>query len=144
MYVQKNDTYAKAYVEILEIIKHMEQKYRDKIPIKLLKFFEENKDSSYEYNLNEIKEKQNEIFSQKTIELLAMLELKYLANETEKELLKEALEENDKIYQAELREKYNPDTLFKNKVETLENSIAMVEHKKSIFTKIKNWFKRTF
>ena len=49
MYVQKNDTYAKAYVEILEIIKHMEQKYRDKIPIKLLKFFEENKDSSYEY-----------------------------------------------------------------------------------------------
>ena len=27
MYVQKNDTYAKAYVEILEIIKHMEQKY---------------------------------------------------------------------------------------------------------------------
>ena len=138
MYVQKNDTYAKAYVEILEIIKHMEQKYRDKIPIKLLKFFEENKDSSYEYNLNEIKEKQNEIFSQKTIELLAMLELKYLATETEKELLKEALEENDKIYQAELREKYNPDTLFKNKVETLENSIAMVEHKKSIFTKIKN------
>ena len=73
-----------------------------------------------------------------------MLELKYLATETEKELLKEALEENDKIYQAELREKYNPDTLFKNKVETLENSIAMVEHKKSIFTKIKNWFKRTF
>ena len=144
MYVQKNDTYAKAYVEILEIIKHMEQKYRDKIPIKLLKFFEENKDSSYEYNLNEIKEKQNEIFSQKTIELLAMLELKYLATETEKELLKEALEENDKIYQAELREKYNPDTLVKNKVETLENSIAMVEHKKSIFTKIKNWFKRTF
>ena len=144
MYVQKNDTYAKAYVEILEIIKHMEQKYRDKIPIKLLKFFEENKDSSYEYNLNEIKEKQNEIFSQKTIELLAMLELKYLATETEKELLKEALEENDKIYQAELREKYNTDTLFKNKVETLENSIAMVEHKKSIFTKIKNWFKRTF
>lgn len=144
MYVQKNDTYAKAYVEILEIIKHMEQKYRDKIPIKLLKFFEENKDSSYEYDLNEIKEKQNEIFSQKTIELLAMLELKYLANETEKELLKEALEENDKIYQAELREKYNPDTLFKNKVETLENSVAMVEHKKSIFTKIKNWFKRTF
>ena len=144
MYVQKNDTYAKAYVEILEIIKHMEQKYRDKIPIKLLKFFEENKDSSYEYNLNEIKEKQNEIFSQKTIELLAMLELKYLATETEKELLKEALEESDKIYQAELREKYNPDTLFKNKVETLENSIAMVEHKKSIFTKIKNWFKRTF
>ena len=48
MYVQKNDTYAKAYVEILEIIKHMEQKYRDKIPIKLLKFFEENKELEWD------------------------------------------------------------------------------------------------
>ncbi len=144
MYVQKNDTYAKAYVEILEIIKNMEQKYRDKIPTKLVKFFEENKDSSYEYNLSQIKEEQKEIFSQKTIELLAMLELKYLANEKEKELLKDALEKNDKIYQKELREKYNPDDIFKSKVETVENPISMVEYKESMLTKIKNWFKRTF
>ena len=37
--------------------------------------------------------------------------------------------------------------MFKNKatkVEPVENSAAMVEYKESIFTKIKNWFKRTF
>ena len=73
-----------------------------------------------------------------------MLELKYLTNEKEKELLKDALEENDKIYQKELREKYNPDAVFKSKVETVENPISMVEYKESILTKIKNWFKRTF
>lgn len=142
------DTYAQAYVEILEIIRNMDQDYKDKIPKKLLDFFEKNKDSSYKYNIDEINENQNVAFSQKTIDLLAMLELKYLATETEKELLKQALDENDKKYQTELREKYNPDKLFKNKATKveiiIENSTAMIEHKESIFTKIKNWFKRTF
>lgn len=142
---QENDTYAKAYVEILEIIKHMEQKYREKIPVKLIEFFEENKDDSYCYDLSKVTENQSKVFSQKTIDLLAMLELKYLANETERKILEDALKENDKIYQTELREKYNPDNLFKNKiskVETVTNSVDMVEYKESILTKIKNWFKR--
>lgn len=49
--------------------------------------------------------------------------------------------------QEELYKKYNPDNLFKNKaskVETVENSVSMVEYKESFFTKIKNWFKRIF
>lgn len=57
--------------------------------------------------------------------------------------------EKNKLLQEEkrIREKYNPDNLFKNKVvrvEKVENSVAMVEYKESIFTKIKNWFKRIF
>ena len=109
------NTYAQAYTEILEIIKNMEQQYKDKIPTKLIDFFEKNKDSSYKYNINEINENQNMAFSQKTIDLLAMLELKYLANETEKELLKDALDKNDIKYQTKLREKYNSDNLFKDR-----------------------------
>lgn len=141
------DTYAQAYVEILEIIRNMEQHYKEKIPAKLIEFFEENKDSNYQYNIDESNENQNMSFSQKTIDLLAMLELKYLATETEKELLKDALDKNDIKYQTELRNKYNPDNLFKSKeakIETAENSVSMVEYKESIFTRIKNWFKRTF
>lgn len=140
-------TYAQAYVEILEIIRNMEQNYQDKIPAKLIEFFEKNKDSNYKYTLDEIGEKQNMAFSQKAIDLLAMLELKYLATEKEKELLKGALDKNEIKYQEELQGKYNPDNLFKNKTskaETIENSVAMLEYKESIFTKIKNWFKRAF
>ena len=141
------DTYAQAYVEILDIISNMEQHYKDKIPAKLIKFFEENKDSNYKFNIDGSNEGKNMAFSQKTIDLLAMIELKYLATETEKEILKDALDKNDIKYQTELRNKYNPDNLFKSKqtkVETVENSVAMVEYKESVFTKIKNWFKRTF
>ena len=54
MELQKTDSYARAYVEILEIINHMEEKYKKKIPYKLLDFFEKNKASDYNFQLNEI------------------------------------------------------------------------------------------
>ncbi len=145
MELQKTDSYAKAYVEILEIIDHMGEKYREMIPPKLLKFFEENKDSNYSYDLGKPKEDNMQVFTNETIGLLTMLELKYWANDNEKKMLNNALEENEKKYQEELREKYNLDNLFKNnetKVNIVENSVAMVEYKESIFKKIKNWIKR--
>ena len=139
-----SNTHAQAYVEILEIIKNMEQDYKDKIPKKLIEFFEKNKDNNYKYNIYEAKDI---VFSQKTVDLLAMLELKYLATEKEKEILEEALDENDKRNKRELAEKYNPDNLFKEekqKVEKNEYSNALVECKESIFTKIKNFFRYFF
>lgn len=142
MELQKTDSYAKAYVEILEIINNMGKEYKKKIPSKLLDLFEENKDLDYSFQLNG-----RQIFSDKTIGLLAMLESKYLANDDEKELLNKALAENEDNYQKELREKYNPDNLFQNKidkVEIVENPVVMVEYKESIIKKIKNWVKRTF
>jgi len=142
------DTYAQAYVEILEIIKNMEQHYKDKIPVKLIEFFEENKDSNYQYNIDKINENHNIEFSQKTIDLLAMLQLKYLATEEEKELLKDALDKNDIKYQTEMKEKYNPDNLFKNKNNQINqdttNPVAMMEYKETIFTRIINRIKRLF
>lgn len=149
------DTYAQAYAEILEIINNMEQHYKDKIPVKLIKFFEENKDSNYKYNIDKINENQNMAFSQKTIDLLAMLQLKYLATEEEKELLKVTLDKNDIKYQTEMREKYNPDNLFKNKnsniskdnFENENGNTALVELKEKnllqrIFDKIKRIFRK--
>lgn len=46
-------------------------------------------------------------------------------------------------------EKYNTNNIFKKqniqqKENFTTNDIAMVEYKESIFTKIKNWFKRNF
>jgi hypothetical protein len=148
------DTYAQAYAEILEIIKNMEQHYQDKIPVKLIEFFEGNKDSNYQYNTDKINENQNMAFSQKTIDLLAMLQLKYLATEEEKELLKDTLDKNDIKYQTEMREKYNPDNLFKNKnnsSEIIQDNIsteaAIVEYKEKsfiqkLFDKIKYLFRK--
>ena len=149
MELQMTDPYAKAYVQILEIIKHMGEQYINEIPKKLMDFFEENKDKNYTFKLYEQKENTEQIFSKETLGLLAMIESKYWATPEEKEILDKALAENEKKYQAEMRKKYNPDNVFKNKetkVEKLsetEKNTKITEYKESIFTKIKNWFKRT-
>ena len=132
------DTYARAYVEILEIINNMEQYYKDKIPVKLIKFFEENKDINYQYNIDKINENQNMTFSQKTIDLLAMLQLKYLANEDEKKILKDALKKNEIKYETEMRRKYNSDNLFKNKNLNITKDSYESENSNTEFVKVKD------
>ena len=73
----------------------------------------------------------------------------------EKQKLLQIYSNNEKNYQAELREKYNPDNLFKkqkNYVQNLENNTIteetkIVEYKEKnflqkIFDKIKHLFKK--
>lgn len=101
MEYSKTNLYAKAYVEILEIINYLGDEYRKKLPFKLLNFFEENRDNTYKYKISEIK--QGPIFLKETLAILAILELKYWANEEEKLNLKRALSENEEKYQNELK-----------------------------------------
>ena len=73
-----------------------------------------------------------------------MLNLQYWCkDEKEKERLKNVYADNERKYQEELREKYNPDNLFKNKQRAVEEKIeetAMIEYKEiSLFTKIKKF-----
>lgn len=155
MELQKTLSYAKAYVEILEIINYMGEEYKKKIPTKLLNYFEENKDSNYVYQLEKHKDKDIQIFSTETIGLLSMIEYKYWTKDNEKELLTNALIENEKKYQGYINEKYNPDKIFnKNSIKTnlsddksediVKNKGEMIEYKESFFHKIRNWFKNLF
>ena len=55
------------------------------------------------------------------------------------------MKENEIKYQSELREKYNPDNIFKNrnnltqKEESIENKpVALIEYKENIFKKMIN------
>ena len=103
--MQNTDAYAKAYVEILSIINLMGENYKKKIPSKLLKFFEENKDPNYSYNLGESGNNNIPVFSNKTISILSILESKYWANSNEKKILNDALIENEKNYQKTIKKK---------------------------------------
>ena len=142
--IQTTTAYTKAYVEILEIINYMGKSYKEKIPKKLLTFFEENKDSNYEYKLKHLDS--NNVFLKETLIILALIEKKYWATDDEKRILNQALKENEKKYQEYVKEKYNPDNVFKkqnSKVEKVEDSTSIVEYKESsIFAKIKNWLKK--
>lgn len=47
-----NDKYAKAYTEVLEILKYLPQNEYNKIDTERIKFFEANKDTSYKFRIN--------------------------------------------------------------------------------------------
>lgn len=48
-----NNTYAKAYTEVLEILKYLPKDDYAKIPEEKIIFFEKNRDNDYEYKLDE-------------------------------------------------------------------------------------------
>lgn len=147
MVKEKCNIYNKAFKELSEIIKFFPKDEYRKIPKSFIDFIEENMDSSYEYEVKHIDDFQNQEMLEETKILLSIVYRDFIASKEErKQIIKK---EKNELLQEEkrIREKYNPDNLFKNKVakvETIQNSVAMVEYKESIFTKIKNWFKRNF
>ncbi len=139
-----------AYSEIDTFIELLDEYNKNKIPQKLRLFFKKNKDINYikEINPNRPIDEQN--LKNETLALIAMLNLKYWCeSEEEKERLKSIYEKNEIKYQEELREKYNPDNIFKNKEEKTESeeipNTAIVEYKKdTIFEKIKRFLSNIF
>lgn len=142
----------KSYVEILEILKYMDEIYVDKIPKKIIEFFEENKANNYNFKYDSTIELDKQNLNDNTLALLAMLNLNYWCeSEEHKRELIAKYNYNEKIYQEKLREKYNSDNIFKKKYEqnkneekNIENENTLVEYKESFFRKIINKIKSTF
>ena len=145
---------SKAYAEVLLILSYMEQKYADMIPKKLLELFNEEKDQNYQPDINPKISLAEQNLQRKTLALLAMLNLNYWCkDENEKKELLKMYAENDKKIEAEMRERYNPDNLFKKKEkeeqndEIKEESTEIIEYKeqnifKKILNKIMKFFKK--
>ena len=147
-----SDKTKKVYSEVYAFLNIVSEEDRNKIPKKLKEMIEEEREKEYTPSYTfEIPIEEQEI-SDEAIAMIALLHLNYWCeDENEKERLNEIFNENEKKYQDELREKYNPDNLFKNKKykeeqlsEEQTNSVAMVEYKETIFRKLKEWFRNLF
>lgn len=141
-----------SYVEILEILKYMDKIYVDKIPKKLIEFFEENKANNYKFKYDSAVELGKQNLNDNTLALLAMLNLNYWceSEEHKKELIAR-YNDNEQKYQEELHKEYNPDNIFKkdNQEKSIEDNIlkeevAMAVYKESIFKKFINKIKSIF
>lgn len=147
MVIEKYSVYPKAFKEISELIKFFPRSEYRRIPKSFINFIEEHMDNNYDYIVEHIDDFQNQEMLDETKIILSIIYRDFIASDEVKKQIYET--ENFELLQEEkrIREKYNLDNLFKNrdnKVEPVEKSVAMVEYKESIFTKIKNWFKRTF
>ena len=139
--------YSEAIVEVLDILQYSDDHIIERIPKKLIEFWKENKSTTYKPNLDHSKPINEMNLKDKTKALITMIYLNYLCDETQKENTQLILRNNEEKYQKELREKYNPDNIFKHNqrinkeiesdTETRQN-MQMIEYKESFFTKIKN------
>ena len=134
-----------AYSEVYAIINLMSLSLINKIPESILQNIEEKRDKEKIVEIDNIEEHD---VSEQANKLLAVLYKNYFASDEEKSVIQAKEKAQYEKEQKELHEKYNPDDLFKNKTsnaeETVENTMMIVEYKKSFFVKIKNWFKKIF
>ena len=133
-----------AYSEVYEIINLLDIEYIDKIPKKILRFFDENRDKNYRKNINPFQDISTQNLRKDTIVIFSMINLKYFANQEEKEELKYLYNQN----QRKINEQYNYENIFnepkRKQLEAIERQkkeqVQIVPAK----TKEENIFKRIF
>lgn len=102
-----------AYAEVDYIIHHMNEKYVEKVPTKLLQFFATIKDPEHEIYVDPHVPLQNQNLKKYTLELLALLHLKYWCeDEVRRKELYEKMVANQQKLDEQMREKYNIDNMF--------------------------------
>ena len=140
------------YSEVYQVLNLLGNDYLNKLPDSLINMLREKRDVNYnpQYTADISLNEQN--IKKETIFIIVLLYLNYWCKD-EKEVLevKKILKENEDKYQVELREKYNPDNIFKNNIkETKEitqnviNETTMILYKESVFIKIINRLKNFF
>lgn len=135
-----------AYAEIDSFIELLPRAEKEKIPSKLKQYFKDEKDKETPKKLSmDIPiEKQN--LQEETWNLIAMIYLKYLCeDEEEKKELEQIYDENEKKYREEMKEKYNPEKIFKEreKQQVIQNLPIKVQ-KESFIQKIIKFINKLF
>lgn len=136
--------YREAISEVLDILKNSDDSICKKIPNKLIEFWEKNKSTTYIPKLDHTKPLNEMNIKEKTKDIITMIYINYLCNENEREITKNIIKENEKKYQMMLREKYNPDNIFKNRNKEKTETLAVVEYKESVFKRIINLIRNFF
>ena len=143
-----NNTYSKAYTEVLEIINHFSEEEYKKIPKEKIDFFEENKDKDYNFKIDPNVNLAEQNISQNANAILVSLFRDYFATAKQKEILKNLLQQNQEKLEKEKYLKYNPDNIFNKSNSNINDSkdkVALVEIKNEVwYRKILNFFKRIF
>ena len=142
-----SEEYSEAVVEVLDILKHTRKTDIEKIPKKLLNFFENVKSSTYVSKIDHSKKLNTQDLKPKTRAIIAMLYRNYWCPVEEKEQFDRILQENYEKEQKVLRDKYNPDNIFNDKrnIITEENEYKeMIVYRESIFKRFINKIKKLF
>ena len=135
------------YSEVYQLLNLLGNEYIDKLPKSLFNMLEEKRNINYEPKYTEDLPLNKQNIKKETLSIIALLHLNYWCeNENEKNELKQIFKNNEDNYQNELREKYNPDNIFKKHIQEniVKNEVSLVEYKESIFKRLINKIKSIF
>lgn len=123
-----------AYAEVDAILELLEDEFVNRIPENVRKFFKDEKDKEYKPTIRSDIGLDEQDLKAETISILTLLQLNYLCNsEEEKQEILNELQENDRLKEEDLKEKYNPDNIFKRRnekiISTEKEERALVEYK---------------
>ncbi len=139
-----NVKYARAYTEVLEILKFFPKNDINKIPEENIRFFEKNMDKEYEFHIKpEIELKKQNISMEANAIIVSLFE-GYFANEKQREKLDIVLEKNQIKNEALLREKYNPDNILKNRNRIVPQEEKKFEETRMTIVHEEKWLKKIF
>lgn len=137
-----------AYSEIDEFLSLLKDEEINKVPKKIRDLFKEEKDKNYKKIIDPNKPIKEQNLKEETLALIALLNLQYWCeDEKEKERLKEIYAKNEKLYEEVFQVEFDPDKIFKNRIETDNKDIEeqqVIPYKESILKKMLNRLKKLF
>lgn len=139
----------KAYVEVLEILKHIPMSDYNKIPNEIIENMQLNADKEYKYIVTHFDDFQEQEMLQETETILAVLFRDYWATEEQRKKILEKEKYDLNVLEEEKKKIYNPDNIFKRANKNTEetdtekpenkNISLLIEHKESFFVKLKKF-----
>ena len=146
----ENIEYSNALYQINEILKYMAPNLKARIPKKFISYFENNKSQEYNWTIDKSLPLEKQDLLPTTKEILTVLYKDFICDDMERVKLEKTLNSNELKYQEELRKKYNPDNIFKNRqkltenVENKTNDTKIVPYKENFLRKIISKIKLIF
>ncbi|MBQ3414884.1 MAG: hypothetical protein IJH39_05960 [Clostridia bacterium] len=140
-----NNLYAKAYKEVLEIIKYFPEEEYNKIPQEKIEFYKMHMDNDYIFSIDPKIDLAKQNISKEASAIIVTLFRDYFSTEEQKKKLEEIIKLNEIKSEIEKNKRYNSDDLFKynNKAEDIKQvnikENDLVEYKDNFFTKFKNF-----
>lgn len=135
-----NNKYAKAYKEVMEIIKYFPEEEYNKISKERIDFLKEHMDKEYIFSINPDIDLSKQNISKEANAIIITIFQDFFATEEQKKKINEILEVNERKAEQIKMEKYNPDSLFK-KIRN-EEETSLIEYKENFFTKFKKFILR--
>lgn len=123
--------------EVLSICEYINPKFVAKIPTDFmikLKELATNSNNCIKIDIN--KKLSEQEISETGKALITLIYYSYLATEEEKQQLQESWNKNDSIYAEYIKQKYDPNNIFKKQENVKNDNKEIIEYKKNFITRI--------